>query len=63
MKKIFTKSVVAALSLSLLLLGAISCKKEGPMERAGKSVDNTVEKGKQNVEQVGRDIKKDVKGK
>lgn len=57
-----SKSVIAALAMSVLLAGISGCQ-EGPVERAGKKVDNTVEKGKQQVEKVGNEIKEDVKGK
>jgi hypothetical protein len=56
------KSVIAALAMTVLLLGLSGCQ-QGPAERAGKKVDNTVEKGKQKVKEVGKDIKEDVKGK
>ncbi len=57
-----SKSSIAALAMTVLLLGLFGCH-EGPAERAGKKVDNTVEKGKQQVEKVGKEIKEDVKGK
>ena len=56
------KSVIAALAMSMLLVGISGCK-EGPLERAGKKIDKTVEKGGEQVEKVGKDIKKDVTGK
>ena len=56
------KSVIAALAMSILLVGISGCK-EGPLERAGKKIDKTVEKGGEQVEKVGKDIKKDVTGK
>jgi len=61
MKKI-RKSVIAALAMSLLLVGISGCK-EGPLERAGKKVDKTVEKGGDQIEKAGKKIQDDVKGK
>jgi hypothetical protein len=40
-----SKSIIAALCMTVLLLGLSGCQ-QGPAERAGKKVDNTVEKGK-----------------
>jgi hypothetical protein len=56
------KSVIAALAMSLLLVGISGCK-EGPLERAGKKVDKTVEKGGDQIEKAGKKIQDDVKGK
>jgi hypothetical protein len=58
------KSVIAALAMSLLLMGLSGCmKQEGPAERAGKKIDKTVEKGGQQVEKAGKKIQEDAKGK
>jgi hypothetical protein len=57
-----SKSVIAALAMSVLLVGMSGCQ-EGPLERAGKKIDKTVEKGGQQVEKVGKKIQEDVKGK
>ncbi|MCK9419989.1 MAG: hypothetical protein M0R70_11485 [Nitrospirae bacterium] len=56
------KSVIAALVMSVLLVGISGCQ-EGPLERAGKKIDKTVEKGGEQVEKVGKKIQDDVKGK
>jgi len=56
------KSVIPALAMSVLLVGPYGCQ-EGPLERAGKKIDKTVEKGGEQVEKVGKEIQKDVKGK
>jgi len=58
------KSLIATVAVALLLSGMSSClKKEGPAERAGKKIDETVEKGGHQVEKVGKKIQEDVKGK
>ena len=56
------KSVIAALAMSVLLVGLSGCQ-EGPAERAGKKIDKTVEKSGQQLEKAGKKIQKDVKGK
>jgi len=63
MRKI-NKSAVAALAMTVMLLGTYGCmKEEGPAERAGKKIDETVKKGGQQVEKAGKKIQEDVKGK
>jgi len=56
------KSVIAALAMSVLLVGMNGCH-EGPAERAGKKIDKTVDQGGQQVEKAGKKIQEDVKGK
>ena len=58
-----SKNIIAALVVSLLLMGISGCKKEGPMERAGKNIDKTVEKGGEQVEKAGKKIQEEAKGK
>ncbi len=53
----FSQKVIAALAMSVLVLGLSGCeKKEGPMERAGKDVNKTVEKAGQQIEKAGDKI-------
>lgn len=57
------KSVSAALIMSALLVALSGCQKqEGPAERAGKSVDQTVEKAGQQIEKAGEKIQNTAKG-
>jgi hypothetical protein len=58
-----SKNIIAGLVMSLLLMGISGCKKEGPMERAGKNIDKTVEKGGEQVEKAGKKIQEEAKGK
>ena len=37
------RNIVAALAIIALIVGLSGCKKEGPLERAGKKVDKVVE--------------------
>ncbi|MDD2271564.1 MAG: hypothetical protein PHP95_15340 [Desulfuromonadaceae bacterium] len=67
-----SRNVIAAMVVGLFIAGAYGCKKEGPMEKAGKGIDNAVEKTGQQldkavektgekVEEAGDKIKKSVK--
>jgi hypothetical protein len=44
-------------------MGLSGCKQQGPAERAGKKIDEAVEKGGQQVEKAGKKIQEDAKGK
>ncbi len=66
------RNVIAALVLAILIAGISGCKKEGPMERAGKEIDKSAEKaGSQfdkaikktgeGIEKTGENIKNSVK--
>lgn len=51
------KTLVAALVIGVLYLTLPGCQKqEGPAERAGKQVDQTVEKVGQQIEKAGENI-------
>jgi hypothetical protein len=56
---------VAALAIGVLVVGLSACeKKEGPVERAGKAIDKSVESAGQKLEKAGQDIQdaaKDLK--
>lgn len=56
------KSVIAALAMSVLLMGAAGCK-QGPAERAGKKIDETVEKGGKQIDKAGKKIREATDGK
>ncbi|QJR13437.1 hypothetical protein [Usitatibacter palustris] len=47
-------AIVAAFALAFSLA---ACQKEGPMERAGKKIDNAAEKVGDKVEQAGDKVK------
>ncbi len=61
----FKKSAAIVLAMGILMAGLPGCKKEeGPAERAGKSLDNAVQKAGEKVEQAGekiQDAAKDAK--
>jgi predicted small secreted protein len=56
------KTISAALMMSALLVALSGCQKEGPAERAGKSVDQTIEKAGQQIEKAGEKIQDTAKG-
>ena len=57
------KNVMIAAAASALLVLLAGCpQKEGPAERAGKSVDNAVEKAGKQVEKAGESIQDAAKG-
>ena len=57
------KTVVAALLVGVLLAAVPACQKqEGPAERAGKTVDNAMDKAGQQIEKTGEDIQGAAKG-
>lgn len=58
-----SKSLSAALIMSALLVALSGCQKqEGPAEKAGKSVDQAVEKAGQQIEKAGEKIQDAAKG-
>lgn len=59
----FSYTVVIATVMSALILGLVGCaQKEGPAERAGKSVDQAMDKAGQKIEQAGKDVQDAAKG-
>lgn len=58
-----SKTVGAALAMGVFLTALSGCQKpEGPMERAGKDVDNAVAKAGQQIEKAGDKIEDATKG-
>lgn len=55
-------ALAMTLAMSALLLALSGCQKEGPAERAGKAVDQTVEKAGQQIEKAGDSIQDAAKG-
>lgn len=56
------KTAGAALFIGVLIATVPGCQKEGPAERAGKEVDQTVEKVGQQIEKAGDSIQDATKG-
>ena len=48
---------VAGVAIGVLVVGLSACeRKEGPVERAGKAIDKSVESAGQKLEKAGQDI-------
>ena len=47
---------ITSLALTVLFLGLSGCNRPGPAERAGKKIDQTVEKAGQPVDKAGKQI-------
>jgi hypothetical protein len=63
MKKL-VQSIITALMMFVLMVGLYGCTKEGPVEKAGKKIDNAMEKAGEQTEKAGdkvRDAVKDAK--
>ncbi|MGB7933831.1 MAG: hypothetical protein WCH04_16720 [Gammaproteobacteria bacterium] len=57
------KTLSAAMVISALLVALSGCEKqEGPMEKAGKSVDNATESVGEHVENAGEAVQDAAKG-
>jgi len=53
----FSKNLLTVLTLSALIAGLSACQKEeGPAERAGKAMDNSVKKAGEQIEKAGEKI-------
>jgi hypothetical protein len=55
------KCIISALVLGVLAAGLSGCKKEGPMEKAGKEIDKAADKAGDKIEKAGDKIKDAVK--
>jgi Flp pilus assembly protein TadD len=59
----FRDNVIIATVMSALFLGLVGCaQKEGPAEKAGKSVDKAMDKAGQQIEQAGKSVQDAAKG-
>jgi hypothetical protein len=51
------KKVLLVICSLLLVFSFTACKKEGPAERAGEKIDETVEKAGEKMEEAGEEMK------
>ena len=59
----FGKAAFSFFSAIILVAGLSACQKqEGPAEKAGKSIDKSVEKAGQQIEKAGEKIQDAAKG-
>lgn len=57
------EKVMIAAVMSALILGLTGCpQKEGPAEKAGKSVDKAMDKAGEQLEQAGKSVQDAAKG-
>ena len=59
-KKI-VRSVITTLMMIVLIVGLSGCPKEGPVEKAGKKIDKTIEKAGEQIENAGDKVQDAVK--
>jgi len=57
----YKNRVTAVLAMGALALALSACHKEGPAEKAGKEVDQTMEKAGQQIEKAGEKIENAAK--
>jgi TRAP-type mannitol/chloroaromatic compound transport system permease large subunit len=60
MKKL-VQSIIPALLVIVLIVGLSGCTKEGPAEKAGKKIDNAIEKAGDRIEKAGDKVQDTVK--
>lgn len=48
--------ILVTLWAGFVVIGLVSCKQEGPAERAGKKVDEAVEKTGEQIEKAGEKV-------
>ncbi len=59
---LLNKSIRSAIIMSAVIVTLSACQKEGPAERAGKAVDNAIDKTGQQIEKAGDKIRDAAKG-
>jgi predicted small lipoprotein YifL len=60
MKK-FVRSIITVLMMIVLMVGLSGCRKEGPIEKAGKKIDKSIEKAGEQIEKAGDKVRDAVK--
>jgi hypothetical protein len=53
--------IITALMMIVLMVGLSGCTKEGPVEKAGKKIDKTIEKAGEHTEKAGANVRDTVK--
>ena len=52
------RKIISVILLGSLLLISAGCKKEGPLERAGKKIDKAIEKTSDKLEETSEEMQK-----
>ena len=58
----FAKKSASLAAALAMMLAVAACEKEGPAERAGKSVDNAVENTGEKIEHAGEKVQDEAHG-
>ncbi len=53
--------IISVILLGSLLLMSAGCKKEGPLEKAGKKIDKSIEETSDKLEEAGKEMQKAFK--
>ncbi len=53
--------VITAFMMIVLMVGLSGCTKEGPVEKAGKRIDKTIENAGEQIEKAGDKVRDTVK--
>jgi hypothetical protein len=62
-KKLF-RFIIGTVIAALIIAGPAGCQKqEGPAEKAGKQIDESVEKGGEQLQEAGKEVEKSGEGK
>ena len=56
-----SKKLLFTLCAGVVVIGLVGCKQEGPVERAGKTIDEAVEKTGEQIEKAAEKIKESAK--
>jgi hypothetical protein len=56
-----SKKLLFTLWVGVVVIGLVGCKQEGPAERAGKTIDEAVEKTGEQIEKAAEKIKESAK--
>ena len=51
----FLKKTIVTLTMLLLVFSFVGCEREGPAERAGKKIDQTIEDAKKSLEETKKE--------
>ncbi|GAB4388091.1 MAG: hypothetical protein Kow0025_05260 [Thermodesulfovibrionales bacterium] len=52
--------ILMALASAMLVLSLGACKKEGPAERAGKKIDEAVQKAEEDAREAAEEVEKEI---
>ena len=55
------KNIILVFFSCMIIVSFPACKKEGPAERAGKKIDETIEKAEDKIEEAGEKVKESTK--